>query len=75
MQEAFVKANPLILSKAKDKPCEVEGVVGSVEKRFERGTTILSGFMVNTITERVRVSGATFACYYNIIFNEEALKG
>jgi len=72
VQEAVVKANPFILSKAKDKSCELEGVVGIVEKRFEQGTTTLNGYIVSTRTERVRVSRATFACFYNIIFNKEA---
>ncbi len=69
-QENLAKASPMIASKAKDKPCEFEAVVGSVEKRFERGTTTLTGYTVVTRTGRIRASSTMFANYFNVMFDK-----
>ena len=48
LQEAVAKANPLLSPKVKDKPCEIEAIVSSVEKRFEPGSTTVMGYFVST---------------------------
>lgn len=68
-EEALVKANQMLMPKVKDLPCELEGLVTVVEKRFERGTITLSGYIVNTYSEKARVNGTVFYYYYYLVFD------
>lgn len=70
LQEAVAKANPLLSPKVKDKPCEVEAIVSSVDKRFEQGTTTVTGYTVFTQYQKIRAAGAVFYCYYAITFDK-----
>ena len=70
LQEAVAKANPILLPKVKDKPCEIEAIVSSVEKRFEPGSTTVTGYFVSTQYQKVRAAGAVFYCYYNLTFDK-----
>lgn len=70
MQEAIAKASPMISDKARDLPCELEGLVSQVDKRFEPGTTTMMGYSVMTRSEKIRAGGATFYSYYNILFDK-----
>lgn len=72
LQEAIAKANPILSPKVKDKPCEIEAIVSSVEKRFEPGSTTVTGYFVSTQYQKVRAAGAVFYCYYSLAFDKSA---
>lgn len=69
-EESAAKANPVLMAKTKDKPCEFEAIVGSVDKRLEQGTTTFLGYAVMTRTARIRASGSAFGSYYNVLFDK-----
>ena len=70
IEEALVKANQMLMPKVKELPCELEGSVTVVEKRFERGTINLNGYIVNTHSENARVNGTVFYYYYYLVFDK-----
>ena len=69
-EENIAKANPIISAKVMDKPCEFDGIVGYVEKRFEQGTSTMAGYTVVTRTVRIRSSGTVFLAYHSIDFDK-----